>query len=206
MLSPLKPPRSWLLAIVGLLLGALLTILLLNWLTPHQFHGLVMQSPQPVSNFELTAHTGQRVKMSDFRGKVVLLYFGYTFCPDVCPATMSELRQALELLRPEQQTDVQVLMVTLDPQRDTPELLSNYLGHFNPTFLGLTGTPEEISVAAAPLGIFYEKHEGDTESGYLISHTSTVIVIDKAGYLRLVYPFDTTGEQMADDLQVLVGE
>ena len=199
-------PRPWSFAIVGLAFGLLLTFFLLRWLTPHQFHGLVMLSPQPINNFELTAHTGQRVKISDFRGKVVLIYFGYTYCPDVCPATLSELRQTMERLRPGQQANVQVLMVTLDPQRDTPQVLADYLAHFNPTFLGLTGTAEEITMAATPLGIFYERHEGDVENGYLISHTSTVAVIDKAGYLRLVYPFDTTGEQMADDLKILAGE
>ena len=164
-----------------------------------------MQSTQPVTNFTLTGPGEQPVSLIDFRGKVVMLYFGYTFCPDVCPATMVELRDAMEILG-DRSEDVQVIMITLDPERDTPEVLGAYLSHFDDSFIGLTGTPDELIAVTAPMGIFYEKHEGSAASGYLVDHTATVAVLDKTGKLRLIYPFGTTGEEMAADLKYLIRE
>jgi protein SCO1/2 len=172
---------------------------------PTEWHGMVIQSNQPVTNFTLTSSDGEPVSLIDFRGKVVMLYFGYTFCPDVCPATMIELSDAMETLG-EQSEDVQVVMITLDPERDTPEVMQNYVTHFNESFMGLTGTPEELIAVTAPMGIFYERHEGSSASGYLIDHTATVAVLDKEGKLRLVYPFGITGAEMAADLKYLVRE
>ena len=201
----------------GLALGGLIIGLFLGWLTirilsstfhigPPNFHGIGMQSPEPIGDFTLTAHNGEPVRLHDFRGKVLLFYFGYTYCPDVCPATLAELAKAMRELSPEDQEQVQVLMVTVDPDRDTPEVLDQYLAHFDPSFLGLTGTAEELAAAATPFGIFYQKGEGTEKSGYLVDHTATVAAVDKEGYLRLVYPFNTPGEDIAADLRYLVRE
>ena len=200
--------RFWLLAGGGLLLGLVLTavILILRPFGPPNFHGTVFQSSQPAQNFSLTAHTGEQVSLHDFQGKVVLLYFGYAYCPDVCPATMGELARAMRALRPSQQEQVQVIMITVDPERDTLELLADYMGYFHPTFLGLTGSEAQIAAAATPLGIYYEKEPGTIQSGYLVNHTASVLVLDKRGHLRLVYPFDTNGEDIASDLRYLVRE
>lgn len=173
---------------------------------PRQLHGFVMNEPAPVGDFTLTSHNGDPVSLSDFRGKLVLVYFGYASCPDVCPMTMLQLAQARAELPERLQDDVQVLMVTVDPERDTPELLANYLGHFDKTFLGLTGTPEELDAAAAPLGIFYEKRAVDESETYFMDHTATVAVIDRQGRLRLVWPFGVPGEDIASDLGYLVRE
>lgn len=202
--------RRWLiwgaLALLGgLLVGWLMIQLLGGRLGPYQFHGTVIQSPSPAANFTLTGHTGEPVSLRDFRGKLVLLYFGYTYCPDVCPATLVELAKARAELG-EGGDDVQVLMVSLDPLRDTPEQLAGYMAHFDPTFLGLTGSDTEITAAATPFGIFYEKHPGTVESGYLIDHTASVVALDRDGYLRLVYPFNTPGAAIAEDLAVLLDE
>ena len=189
---------------IGISLGALF-LLIRPFLGPTEWHGMEIQSTQPVNNFTLTGPGEQPVSLIDFRGKVVMIYFGYTFCPDVCPATMVELRDAMDILG-NRREDVQVLMITVDPERDTPEVLEEYLAHFDESFIGLTGTPEELIAVTAPMGIFFERHEGSAASGYLIDHTATVALLDKDGKLRLIYPFGVTGEEMAADLKYLVRE
>ncbi|MCB8981646.1 MAG: SCO family protein [Ardenticatenaceae bacterium] len=189
---------------IGIGLGALF-LAIRPLLGPTEWHGMVIQSNQPVTNFTLVGPNEQPVSLIDYRGKVVMLYFGYTFCPDVCPATMVELSDAMEILG-KQSEDVQVIMITLDPERDTSDVLNNYVTHFNESFIGLTGTPDDLIAVTAPMGIFYEKHEGSDASGYLIDHTATVTVLDKEGKLRLVYPFGITGAEMAADLKYLIRE
>lgn len=167
------------------------------------FNGTVIQSPDLAADFTLTASTGEQMSLSDLRGKVVLMYFGYTFCPDACPTTLNELKKVTAALG-DRADEVQVVMVTVDPQRDTPEVLREYLAHFDPSFLGLTGTEEEVLAAATPLGIYFAAHEGSPATGYLVDHTTSVLAIDKEGYLRLLYSFETPGEAIADDMRHLV--
>ncbi|MCB8985881.1 MAG: SCO family protein [Ardenticatenaceae bacterium] len=201
--------RLYALLAVGLLLGLLLGWVLVRMsqgrplFGPPQFHGLVIQSPPPLSNFTLTATNGERMSLLDFRGKLVVLYFGYTFCPDVCPATMVELKHMMEKLGRDGK-DVQVIMVSVDPERDTPDKLGEYVTQFDPSFIGMTGTDDELLGVTTQLGIFYQKHEGTPATGYLIDHTATVSVLDEDGRLRLVFPFGTTGEDMAEDLRHLL--
>ena len=201
--SARKRPSRLILLGIGIVAVLVMGWLLWSWLRPPVYHGQVVDSQIPVTNFTLNGPGAEPVSLIDFRGKVVMIYFGYTFCPDVCPATMNELRNALEALG-RQADEVQVLMVTLDPERDTPEVLAAYLAHFDSSFIGLTGTADEIVTASAPLGIFYEREEGTPATGYLVNHTATVMVLDKHGRLRLVYPFDTAGEDMAADLKYLI--
>jgi protein SCO1/2 len=197
--------------LIGLFIGVILLGLLVGWLLvrainsfgPHEFHGLEIQSPPPVSNITLTGANNEMVSLTDFRGKLVVLYFGYTFCPDVCPATMSELKIMMRELGRDAE-DVQVIMVSVDPERDTPEQLGEYVTQFHPSFIGVTGTEEELLGATTQLGIFFEKHEGTEASGYLIDHTATVNVLDEDGRLVLVFPFGTTGADMAEDLRYLL--
>lgn len=186
--------------IFGLVAGfVLIALVALPKLQPYTFHGTVLQSPQPAPDFKLTANHGKIVSLKDFEGKLVMLYFGYTFCPDVCPATLSELGGALDLLGKQAQ-DVQVIMISVDPERDSPEMLAEYVAHFDPSFLGVTGTAEEIAQVATLYGIFYEAHEGTEATGYLVDHTATVMVIDQTGHLKLVFPFGTPAENIAEDL------
>ena len=189
---------------IGVGLGALF-LLIRPFLGPTEWHGVEFQSNQPVTNFTLTGPDEQPVSLVDFRGKIVMIYFGYTYCPDVCPATMVELRDAMEIIG-KRSEDVQVLMITVDPERDTAEVLEKYVAHFDDSFIGLTGTPDELIAVTAPMGIFFERHEGSVASGYLVDHTATVAVLDKQGKLRLIYPFGITGEEMAADLKYLVRE
>ena len=189
---------------IGLIFGlALIAFVVTPRLKPYTFHGTVLQSPQPAPDFELTASHGQKVSLADFKGKLVMLYFGYTFCPDVCPGTLSELRGALEMLG-NQADDVQTIMISVDPERDTPEMLAEYVTHFHPSFLGVTGTPAEIAEVATLYGIFYEAHEGTAATGYLVDHTATVMVIDKDGHLKLVFPFGEPAKNIAEDLAYLL--
>ncbi len=163
------------------------------------FHGVTTEAPL-AAEFELTAQSGTRVHLSDFRGKLVLLYFGYTHCPGVCPTTLAEVDQALKALDPQKASHVQLLMVSVDPERDTPERFRAYLPHFNPTFLGLTGTPKEIATVAARYGIYYRKGAPEPGGGYFVDHTSMVMVVDPAGRVRLLFPFGTTAKDMATDM------
>lgn len=169
---------------------------------PHTFHGTVIQSPDPAFNFTLTGSKGD-VSLSDYQGKLVLIYFGYTFCPDICPATLANVGQALRELG-SQADDIQLIMVSLDPARDTPEKLAEYVGHFHPSFIGVTGTEEQLAEVTSLYGIFYEKHEGSAATGYLIDHTATLLVIDREGSLKLVFPFGVTVQEIADDLKYML--
>lgn len=182
---------------------AALVLIAASCRAPYQYHGLYLESPKPAADFTLTGAGGQQVSLSDFHGKVVALYFGYTFCPDVCPTTMTEVAKAMRALG-KQAEDVQVIMISVDPERDTPDRLAEYVTYFDPRFIGLTGTPEEIADVATLYGIFYEKHEGTVATGYLVDHTATVTVVDRGGRVRLVWPFGTTGEDMASDLKQLL--
>ena len=199
----MKRLPSWLwivLAIVGALLFVVVGFLLLR---PYQYHGLLLESPKPAADFTLVAAGGKEVKLSDYRGKLVVLYYGYTFCPDVCPTTLAEVTKAVQALG-KKADDVQVVMITVDPERDTPERLAEYMAFFDPSFVGLSGTPDQIAAAATPFGIYYQKHEGTPASGYLVDHTATVNVLDREGRMRLVWPFGTEGEAMAADLKQML--
>jgi protein SCO1/2 len=195
-------------ALLLLLLAALAGWIIITGRLPFSaptLNGLPVQASGLVPDFTLTASTGERLSLSDLRGKVLLIYFGYTFCPDSCPTTMAELKKVPEALG-DRANEAQVLMISIDPERDTPEVLRDYLAHFHPSFIGLTGTPEETQAVAALFDVYVNKHEGTAATGYLVDHTASVLAIDKGGALRLLYPYDTPGEDIASDVRVLVRE
>lgn len=205
--------KDWLLAAAGLALGLGAAWAIVRF-RPHTFHGTVIPTPESVADFDLVSSTGQRVSLHDFRGKLVLLYFGYTSCPDVCPATLAELAEALDALG-NKADQVQVIMVSVDPEYDTPEVLAEYLAQFDPRFLGATGTPEEIAEVAGAYGIYYEEvvepkaadheHEETPAAGHhLVDHTVATLVLDQQGRLMLVYRFGVTGAEMASDLAYIL--
>ncbi len=170
---------------------------------PGRFKGTIMPTTIPAPDFTLTNGDGEQVMLSDYQGKIVLLYFGYTFCPDVCPATLADLKVVQERLD-EEGEKIQVIMVTVDPDRDTPQKLAEYVSHFHPTFIGLSGSKEEIDAAGEGYGIYYEKHEGTEATGYLVDHTARVFVIEPDGTYRLSFPFATPTEDMVADLNLLL--
>lgn len=183
-----------------ILLIVLVVLVVLPRLKPPTFSGMLLQGTNTAHDFSLVDENGEHVNLSDFRGKPVLLYFGYTFCPDVCPTTMAELGRMMRELG-DQAEDVQVVMISVDPGRDTPERLAEYVRYFHPDFIGLTGTEEEVSQAATPLGIYYAKQEVEGASGYLMDHTATVLMIDKDGSTRMIWPYGTPAEDMAEDVR-----
>lgn len=172
-------------------------------LRPHVFHGQVLQSQDPV-DFTLTAHTGERVSLSDFRGRHVIIYFGYTYCPDVCPTTLARINQALTMLG-DRANEVQVMLVSVDPERDTPDKLAQYVAAFNPTFLGLTGSEQGVLQAATRFGVYFARQDVEGKSGYLVDHTAATMVVDREGRVKLVWPPNISSEFMLDDLEYMIG-
>ncbi len=171
--------------------------------TPHP-HGTRYDDPPLVEDFELARTDGSAFRLSELRGKVVVVYFGYTSCPDVCPATLYDLRRALEQLG-DQAQDVEVVFITIDPAVDTPEKIEQYLGYFNPTFIGLTGTPEQLRTAQDIFGVrVLRADEGQTIPGYAITHTTSMFVIDREGYLKLRMHHQTDVELLARDLRYVI--
>jgi protein SCO1/2 len=172
---------------------------------PYAFHGMVMSSREYAPNFTLTsANSEEKISLRSFEGKIVLIYFGYTFCPDVCPATLRDVAEALDMLGRKAE-DVQVIMITVDPDRDTPEILADYVAHFDPSFLALVPeSAEEIFAVATQYGIYYEKRFYGSETGYLMDHTATITLVDKDSYIRVVYPFGTTPDDLASDLNYIL--
>ncbi|PHV11619.1 SCO family protein [Chitinimonas sp. BJB300] len=156
--------------------------------------------------FRLTGHDGKPRNLSDFKGKAVVLFFGFTHCPDVCPTTMSELAIAMKQLG-EKANQVQVLFVSVDPERDTPALLSQYVPAFNPSFLGLTGTQAEIRTVADKFKIVYQKSAANGSGGtssYTVDHSAGSYILDKQGQLRLFVNYGAGSSVFAHDLALLL--
>ncbi len=152
---------------------------------------------------ELTGHDGKPRTLADFRGKLIVLFFGYTHCPDVCPTTLADVAGSLKALGADA-ARVQVLFVTLDPERDTPEVLSQYVPAFNPFFLGLYGDAAATERAAKEFKIFYEKRPGGAPGAYTVDHSAQVFVLDAAGRLRLVERNERIAQDLAEDLRTLL--
>lgn len=190
---------------IGAVLIALLAAVLLWRMRPPELHGVLIQSPDQAADFTLMTSTGEPMSLSDFIGKKeVMLYFGYTFCPDVCPTTLNDLSVMMVELGPKKADKVQVIMISVDPERDTVEQLATYMPYFNPSFLGMTGPVEDIQEIASNYGIFFERQEGDTQAGYLVDHTAAVTLVDRKGHVRMVFPYGTTGQELAADLSYLM--
>jgi protein SCO1/2 len=173
---------------------------------PDSFRGTTYGEPYPLApDIRLTRAAGSDFRLSQMRGKIVALFFGYTSCPDICPTTMAELRQALEKVG-SQADQVQVLFVTVDPQRDTPERIQEYVDHFNPDFIGLSGSESDLAKVWNDYGVFRQVVEGSSVAGYLVDHTARVTLIDQQGNLRVSFPFDTPVEDVVHDLNLLLRE
>jgi len=152
---------------------------------------------------DLTDHNGKARHLEDFRGKAVVLFFGFTHCPDICPTTLAEIASAVKSLGPDAER-VQVLLVTVDPERDTAEALSAYVGAFDPRFIALRGDAAATQRVAKDFKIYYEKRkQGET---YTVDHSAQAYVLDAQGRLRLLVRHDRIGKDLAPDLRVLLAE
>jgi protein SCO1/2 len=153
----------------------------------------------------LQGHDGKPRTLADFRGKAVVLFFGFTHCPDICPTTLADVAGALKKLGRDA-SHVQVLFVTLDPERDTPGILAKYVTAFHPDFLGLYGDAAATQRTAKEFKIFYEKRAGGAPGAYTIDHSGQSYVLDPQGRLRLVIRHDRIAQDLADDLKSLLGD
>ncbi len=154
--------------------------------------------------FALTDHTGKPRTLPDFRGKVVVVFFGYAHCPDVCPTTLVELKQVMQALGPDADK-VQVVFITLDPERDTPQVLAQYVPAFDPRFLGMYADTPTTVKTAKDFKVFFEKRGGTTPGSYTIDHTAASFAFDTQGRLRLYVKHDAIGT-LAGDIRTLLKE
>ncbi len=154
--------------------------------------------------FSLTDHTGKARTLADFKGKVVSIFFGFTHCPDVCPSTLAEMKGVLDKLGPDDAKRVQVLFVTIDPERDSQALLANYVPAFHPSFIGLVGSPEATAKMAKDFKVFYQKVPGKTPGSYTMDHSAGSYVYDPQGRLRLFVRHGMPLEGLVADFKLLL--
>ena len=150
----------------------------------------------------LTDHNGQARHLKDFAGKVVVVFFGFTQCPDVCPTSLAELTEVMKKLGPDAER-VQVLLITVDPERDTPEVLKQYVTAFDPRFLGLTGTPDQVKKAAASFKAYYAKAP-TKEGNYTLDHTAAFYLLDGKGESRVLANNNIGVDALVHDIQALL--
>jgi len=168
--------------------------------------GLRYEPPVPAYDFFLTGGDGGQVHLGDFRGRVVLLFFGYTSCPDICPTTLAELSLLADELD-RLALSVQVLYVTVDPQRDLPDKIATYARAFDPSFIGLTGSEEMLTPVWQSYGVYRSiDTESPTALGYLVSHSTRLYLIDPQGNLFLSYTYGTPREDILHDIRLLLRE
>lgn len=168
---------------------------------PSPFHASEVGARFAGADFKLTDHNGRPRTLRDFRGKVVVLFFGYMHCPDVCPTTMADLAQVMGKLGSD--TDrVQVLFVTVDPERDTPELLAQYVPAFHPSFMGLYGDAQSTAEVAKAFNVMYQKQP--TSAGYNVDHSAGTFLIDPSGRVRLISPYGQRTDWLEQDIRLLL--
>ncbi len=189
----------------GALLAGAVSILAACQPGKPQFRGIDISGVDYAMDFKLTDFNGQPRSLADFAGKVVVVFFGYTQCPDVCPTTMSEMLRVKQLLGADGDK-LQVLFVSVDPERDTPEVLKAYMGSFDPSFLGLyAASPEALAQLARDFKIYYKKVDGQTPSSYTMDHSAASYLYDPKGRLRLFSRFGSKPEDVTEDVRLLLG-
>jgi len=171
---------------------------------PASFRGTAYNAPYPVApKIELARSNGETFHLSDQKGKAVLIFFGYTSCPDVCPTTLAELKLVVDQLG-DKANLVEVTFISVDPNRDTPEKIQQYVNQFNKDFIGLSGTFEELTPIWQDYGIFRAEVPHDPGSNYIVNHTARIYLIDTDGNLRLSYGFQTPMDDIVHDLELLL--
>ncbi len=197
----LERKNSFLLVVLAL---AGLVLMAAGCARTYEYKGAVFEPPLPLPDFELQAATGEPFHLKDVEGDITLIYFGYTFCPDVCPLTMADVRTALAGLENGRER-VHVIFISVDPERDTPEVLTRYTAAFGPEFLGLTDDFPKVQEVMKPYGAFAEKEEATgSAAGYLVSHTARLYLVSPHQELLLTYPFGFEPEDLRSDLEYLL--
>ena len=170
---------------------------------PAGFKAIDITGAEYARDFDLPDANGRRRTLADFKGRVVVVFFGFTHCPDVCPTTMLELAEVKKSLGPDGER-VQGVFITVDPERDTPELLRPYVNNFDPDFVALRGTPEETAALAKNFKVFFAKVPGKTEGNYTMDHTAASFVFDPKGKIRLYTRYGSGAEVLKSDLRMLL--
>ena len=168
-----------------------------------QFKSIDLTGADYAQGFSLMDHNGQMRTLNDFNGKVVVVFFGFTQCPDVCPTSMAELSQVKQLLGPDG-SKLQAIFITVDPERDTPELLKAYMVNFDPTFLALRPTPEQLPQLAKDFKMYYKKVEGRREGSYSMDHSAGSYIFDGKGRIRLYNRYGAGADVLASDIRLLL--
>lgn len=166
---------------------------------PYSYHGTVINPPKPAPNFTLTDVQGQTFQLSSQKGRVVLLFFGYTNCPDECPTTLAIVKQAISSLG-NKANQVEFVFITVDPDRDTATVLQSYLQKYDPTFIGLTGSSVGLQPVWSNYGVYVTKNAGSTSTSYTLTHSTNLYVINQQGYLSIVYSYGTPPGDISNDL------
>ncbi len=162
-----------------------------------------LSDPPTGGDFTLESTQGA-VSTRDYRGKVILLYFGYTQCPDICPTSLSLMAQALNELSQQERSQIVGIFVSVDPKRDTLEHLAEYVGYFHSGFIGVTGTPEAVAQAARRYGVQYSySNDSGSAMGYIVNHSAAVYLIDRQGELRFAFPHETPPETLLGAMRML---
>ena len=169
------------------------------------FRGVNLTGADYARDFSLTDHNGQLRSLKDLRGKVVVVFFGFTQCPDVCPTSMQELAEVKAALGADGER-LQGIFISVDPERDTLELLKAYMENFDPSFLALRPTPEQLPALAKDFKIYYKKVDGTTPTSYSMDHSAGSYLYDPQGRLRVYYRYGSGTEALTEDVRLLLGE
>jgi protein SCO1/2 len=197
--------RNYVILGVAVLVGMAAILVGGIYFRPYSYQGSLIDPPMPAADIRLTDQSGKPFELNSLHGKVVLMFFGYTNCQDVCPATLANLKQIRAKLG-SQAANVQVLFVTVDPERDSPQRLQQYLAGFDPSFMGLTGRRDELEPVWNDFGIYVAKDTTASDLDYIIDHSGLIYAIDRKGMLRLTYTFDAGNDLIYQDIAHLVRE
>ena len=168
-----------------------------------QFRAIDITGAEYARDFQLTDHNGQPRTIKDFAGTVVVVFCGFTQCPDVCPTALAELAEVKRTLGKDGDR-LQGIFVTVDPDRDTPEVLKGYMANFDPSFLALRGTPEQLAAMAKDFKVYYKKVDGKTPTSYTMDHSAGSFVYDTQGRIRLYTRYGSGAQALADDIRLLL--
>lgn len=188
---------------MSVLVAVLTTVLMACSPDKPSFKAIDITGADYARDFTLSDHNGQTRTLSDFKGKIVVVFFGYTQCPDVCPTSMTELSEVKRLLGTDGDK-LQGVFVTVDPARDTAEMLKAYMANFDPSFIAFIPTPEQLAVVAKDFKVYYKKVDGKTPTSYTMDHSAGSYVYDTQGRLRLFSRYGSGPQALAQDIKTLL--
>ncbi|TCT03127.1 SCO family protein [Paralcaligenes ureilyticus] len=188
---------------ISLAVAGLLSLGLAGCKEPVKFQGSDISGTHLGRDMAMVDSSGTLRTLADYKGKVVVVFFGFTHCPDVCPTSMAELAQTMSLLKGDAKK-VQVVMITVDPERDTGAIMDTYVKAFNPSFVGLTGSPDQLHKTAQSFKAYYAKASGGTADSYSMNHSSSFYILDQTGEARVLLNGNAPAKVIADDIRQLL--